>query len=85
MRPSGCTGGAGEGKRVGRGQGRDMEVAVEEVELDLIEEPRATGAWRSDRSDSFAYRGWGGRGTPTPCPMGFLIEEATPTAVIAAP
>jgi hypothetical protein len=29
---------------------------VEEAELDLAEEPRATVAWRSERSESFACR-----------------------------
>jgi hypothetical protein len=35
---------------------------VEETELDLIEEPRTTGAWRSDRSESFVCREWSAGG-----------------------
>jgi hypothetical protein len=58
---------------------------MEEAELDLIEEPRVTGAWRSDRSDSFAYRGWGRPGGTNTMSHGFLVEEAAPTVVIASP
>jgi hypothetical protein len=51
-RPSGCTG--GEEASGGAVEGGCREVEVEEAELDLAKEPRATGAWRSDKSESFA-------------------------------
>jgi hypothetical protein len=43
----------GRGSEWGCDRGRGREVAVEEAEVDLLEEPRVTGAYRSERSESF--------------------------------
>jgi hypothetical protein len=43
----------GRGSEWGCDQGRGREVVVEEAEVDLLEEPRVTGAYRSERSKSF--------------------------------
>jgi hypothetical protein len=75
----------GRGSKWGHGRGRGREVAVDEAELDLAEEHRATRAWRSDRSKSFVCRGWGGQEGTNAMSHGCLVEEAIPTAVTTAP